>query len=62
MAGTDGLAQLLVHYVASFKPGQPDTPHVSDRQIVDTALLALADVLQEAARRVADDAEEGLDA
>ena len=64
LPGREGLAQLLGHHVASVnlrgfpKPGEPEVTSVGDRQLVDSALLTLAGVLEEAGRRVADADEE----
>ena len=63
LPGSAGLVRLLVDHIAAVnrrghRLPPPATPLVGDRQLVDGALLALVEVLEEAARRVAGDAEE----
>ena len=64
LPGSEGLAQLLGHHVASVNlrgfpaPGEPESTPVGDRQLVDSALLTLVGVLEEAGRRVAEAGEE----
>ena len=64
LPGREGLVQLLAHHVASVnlrgspKLGESEITPVSDRQLVDSALLTLAGVVEEAGRRVADDARQ----
>ena len=63
LPGCEGLARLLGHHVATVnlrgfpKPGEPEATPVGDRQLVDSALLTLVGVLEEAGRRVADGGE-----
>lgn len=65
LPGREGLVQLVAYHVASVnlggfpKPGEPETSPVGDRQLVDSALLALAGVVEEAGRRVTDADENG---
>lgn len=64
LPGREGIAQLLGHHVASVnlrgfpKPGELERTPVGDRQLVDSALLTLAGVLEEVGRRVADAGEQ----
>ena len=60
LVGSDALAQLLfAHIHAINRSGPRVPPHattpVNDREVVEAALWALTAVLEEAARRVADD-------
>ena len=64
LPGGEGLAQLLGHHVAAVnlqgfsKPAEPERTPVGDRQLVDSALLTLVGVLEEAGLRVAEASED----
>ena len=59
LVGSDALAQLLFAHIHAINRYGPPVPHattpVNDREVVEAALWALTAVLEEAARRVADD-------
>ena len=57
--GRQGIAFLLACHVASgYKAfgGELPEPRVTDRQLIDAALRALTDILEDATRRVAEEA------
>ena len=57
--GRQGIAFLLACHVASHYEafgGEPSEPRVTDRPLIDAALRALTDILEDATRRVAEEA------